>query len=576
MLKYLFLPCLLSLFFVFTINCTPQNSQKKGSSSQREVNSEKMVSILKREGLNVGESSAIWGVGMIRQSDNTKLTLNVERISLRPGDGYSKKTWAIPLTGAQGVSTTGTRTFLSDFGLLIGRSGPIQSGENQGKWAVALLVVDPDINQYRTIFSEENGASATRATVFSYRVHSAGKAYEFVAIAYKEFDGAIRIERFLVSPQLSFDKKFVRMRPYKVVNPAITGGNSVYSGFLYPNCNSSGDCQPIFYGAHSAQVEGYHLNADVPPTPYDVNSSPITPNRQERPNKDFISTSHPNGGPFGSVNHNVYSIAGDPDDGWVYLAADQSVFHNNSFVAYDKTNQLVFRVGRESKIGPQGFDVDNTARPLITVFKRECFFDPNFKNCDPRTTSHSRLFTDVGERLGPSSDLGNGCIAILGWARPGEPNANDFKAGVYTACVRDPNNLDRGLSVTKISEVRGATYMYNDFTGSMLADRPIQILFDFTERKISAFKKAEFYWAPKLGFGASLSGLNISYRCYSKQQAENPPPFTKLTNLPKAMESRVLPGCGGENINQVEFEVERQFKQRFTRFDLINVTATSY
>lgn len=530
--------------------------------------SEKMVTIQKRQGLNVGESSSIWAVGMLRLGGSQTTTLNVDQISLKPGDNYKKKSWTISLSGHHGTSTIGTRTFLSEHGFLIGRASVI--GGTRG--GVALIVVDPNENTFRTIFEAEDGAPGTRASVFGYKVHTAGIAYDFIAISYRRFDGSIRIERFLVTPNASLVRRFERMTPYEAPNGL--GDGAVYSSFLFQNCQSENNCQPIFYGGWVDKVEGYHLTANIPPTPFTIQPNPITPQRQMRPNQNFVSTSHPPGGLFGSVNEKAYSMAGDPDEGWVYLAADEEPFGNNSFTAYDRTNQLVFRVGRESKIGPQGRDPSQPSRPLVTVFKRECFFDPAFANCDPRTTSHSRYFTDVGERLGPSSDLGNGCVAILGWARPGEPDANDLRPGIYTACVRDPNNLDKGLSVTKIAETKGATYMYNDFTGSMLVDKPNRILFDFSEKKLNGFKKANFYWAPKIGFANRITGLNFKYRCYSKSQAAQPPPFKDVTlaQLPEAMSPFVLPQCGGSQINQVEIEISRIPRQRFTRFDLFQVS----
>src|SRR6185503_1598178 len=98
---------------------------------------------------------------------------------------------------------------------------------------------------------------------------------------------------------------------------------------------------------------------------------------------------------------------------------------------------------------------------IITVFKKECFVSET--NCHPVDTKNARIFTDVGELLGPTSDLGNGCVAVLSFARPGEFSQSDFQTKVYKACARDAKDLDKGIFSTLLASVDGAAYMYNDF-----------------------------------------------------------------------------------------------------------------
>lgn len=95
----------------------------------------------------------------------------------------------------------------------------------------------------------------------------------------------------------------------------------------------------------------------------------------------------------------------------------------NNFVSYDKVNQLVFHSHRATRLEPDG-TLGTQTRSLITVYDRKCFSSDN--NCDPTVTSNakSRLFRDVGEMLGPTSDLGNGCVAVLSFRRPGEEGGN--------------------------------------------------------------------------------------------------------------------------------------------------------
>jgi hypothetical protein len=580
-LKFFFEDSLLKLGFVLKMiviflaltSCDFFKNKKAEESQNPLPSKERQIVIQKRQGLNVGESQFIWVVGMLRNPNSSTMALNVDRISLKPGDHYKKKSLVIPQSGDLGASPNGSRTFVSDFGLLIGRSGNSSSGEFA---AVSLIVVDPEVEQYRSLLTVEDGEPGTRATVFSYKTHINERAYDFVAIAYRKQNQSVRIERFLVqSSQPFLEGRFLRVRPYEYPNSL--SPSAVYSGFLFPNCLAQNNCQPIFYGTtRGIDVDGYTLQADVPPTPYSVNSSFLTPPIVQRPNLQFQSTSHSSlmaGSIFGNINSSVYSMGGDPDDGWVYLASEDDEFANNSFVAYDKTNQVVFRTARNSRMGASGFNPENPRRSIVTLFKRECFFDASYRDCSPVSTAHSKVFDDVGESIGPASDLGNGCVAILDWRRPSEAQGNDFRPGVYSACIRDPNNLSKGLSVTKIAESVGATYMYNDFTGSMLSDRPNRIIFDFSERQISSFKRAQFFWSPKLGYSSDVVGLKVQYRCFKKAESENPPPFRFLDPLPKAGDFMIFPQCGNHQHNIVELEVSRIPRQRFTRFDLISVSA---
>lgn len=546
--------------------CTGPKAETQPAATTLPSGQQTILTVQKSQGINVGESNSIWTVGMIRP-DEANLTLEVTRISLNAGDNYSKMLWSIPMSGKLSVSATGTRTFLSEYGFLIGR-GSNSTGD------IGFFLVDPASNKWTQVFAAANATAGSRGSVFSYKVRGGDqKDYSFIAIAYQETGGAnIRIERFLVDPaNPDITKKFKRVTPYSTPHGRLAHGAAVYSSFLYPNCGVNG-CQPVFYGGFVNQVQGFDMTVDVPPTPLNGSTTIVT-KLVDHPNIGFVSTSHPASfGAFGSINDQTYSMAGDPNDGYVYLAADQSTMANNSHMAYDRTNQIVYRLGRQSKIGPNGFDNNNPAISLITAFKRECFFDPAYANCDPRTTKNSRIFSDVGVELGPASDLGNGCIAAIDWKRPAEAGAIIYTPGVYTACIRDPNDLDKGLVVTKIAQVNAATYMYSDFTGAYQADQPVTILFDLTQNKVKGLKSIRLLWVPKVGFGSTLSGLSVQVRCYAKDAS--PPPFASWAGFPNGMTMSDIPNCTGSGINQVELLLTRIPKSRFTRFDSITLSGT--
>ncbi len=568
------------------IGCDGNNSKSAASAPPPTTGFDPRPSIQRTQGLNVGESNSIWTVGMVKpQGDAAQLVLKVVRISLTQGESYKKQNWEINVANVKSelaVSTTGTRTFLSDWGLLIGR------GSNTGGH-IGMFIVDNRADRWDTLFLADNAADGSRASVFSYRVRNTAdnRDYEYVAIAYREREGNIRIERWRVnSTAANFASRFTRLRPYSTAPQKINSNAAIYSGFLYPNCGQNG-CRPVFFGGVSRQVDGFDLTVDVPGTPFTTNGTAMATTIVRPPNESFISTSHPKTaagssvptGQYGSINDYAYSMGGDPSDGTIFLSEDQTNSVNNSFLAFDRVNEIAFRVGRDSKMGAAGIDPNMVARPLVTAFKKGCFTNiaptTGLPDCHPMNTNNSKLFTDVGEDLGPASDLGNGCIAVVGFKRPGEAAANDFKPGIYTACIRDPNDLSKGLSVTKIANGEAATYMYNDFTGASLADRPVNVLFDFSTKKMNGIKMARFYWVPKLGFSETLTGLNMRYRCYPKAQEQNPPAFQNfpMATFPKAATLTQIPNCSGPSINMVEFEFTRIPKSRYTRFELINVTA---
>jgi hypothetical protein len=551
--------------------CSSSFSPSANSSSGfGSVGKQSLLTVQKTKGINVGESNSIWTVGM-NKPDANNLILLVTRISLNEGDNYAKMQWSIPTTGNLAGSFTGTRTFLSEHGFLIGR-GSNASGD------VAMYVVDNVTNKWTQVFAANNAASGARTSVFSYKVRGTdGKDYSFIAMAYQESNGAnIRIERFLVDLNNSdITQKFTRVTPISSPNGKLTSNAAVYSSFLYPNCTTTG-CKPIFYGHILTQVQGFDLTVDVPPTPLSGTNT-VAAALVDPPNMAFVSTSHPASfGPFGSINNQAYSAVGDPNDGYLYMASDQSSTVDDAHMAYDRTNQIVFRMGRSSKIGPQGFADSNPPQALITAFKRECFFDPNYTNCDPLTTKNSRIYSDVGASLGPASDLGNGCVAALDWKRPSETGANAYTPGVYTACIRDPNDLDKGLVVTKIAQVQAATYMYSDFTGAYQSDQPVDILFDLTKEKVSGLQSIRLLWVPKIGFGNNLMGLTVQVRCYPKSQLSNPPPFQPWSSFPPALTMTDIPNCAGPTNNIVELLLTRIPKSRFTRFDSITLDGVPY
>ncbi|MCB0367435.1 MAG: hypothetical protein H6624_02785 [Bdellovibrionaceae bacterium] len=517
------------------------------------------LTIQKSEGLNVNEADAIW-VSAMKPHDPASDTrvVKLHRIQLNLERNYPITSFDLVLQGEEGRAGSGIRTYVIPEGLLMGKT-------SNGVVNMFLATKDKKVKR---IFKETGHEPRGRATPFSYRVIRNGVTYEFIALAYMELNATptFRVARFL-----RLGQDFKRVRSYRLAVPgASTAG--VYTGTLDP-CGSKkqGTCAPRFFGGTSARFFGIDLTQDVPPSPY-ASGTFVNVNLLEPINRSFASISHPPGGSYGTINNGVYSMASD-EFGNLIRAHYPDTNPGNNFVSYDKVNQLVFHSHRSTRLEPDG-TLGTQSRSLITVYKRECFSsDPK---CSPivSTQAKSRLFRDVGEQLGPTSDLGNGCVAVLSFKRPGEEGGNTWFTKVYKACIRDSADLDRGLTVSLLGEVEGAAYMYNDFTGATLFDRPVYILFDFAEKGFVGLGGVKYHWTPKVGFATTPVGLISSFRCYSAGQ--KPPGdagFTRF-DLGKGIQMHPLPNCKGNGVTQVELKLERDPNStvRFTRFQNLSIT----
>jgi len=292
-------------------------------------------------------------------------------------------------------------------------------------------------------------------------------------------------------------------------------------------------------------------------------------------NANFLSTTHPVSGEFsgvtlGSIGDFVYSMAGDPDEGYTYrtnVNAGGALSH----VAYDKLNGLVYRIDRSNTLMPDGTTGSSTS--VVTVFKKECFVSR--VNCDPRiagAAAGSKIFRDIGtQSIGPSSDLGDGCVATLALDSGALSRAKTAGySGVYKTCIRDKDDLSKGVSTMKIGEFEGMMYMYNDFTAATLYDRPVELEYNFANEGFKTISTVNFSWEPRTGFSTSkILDLDIQYRCFNKG-ATVPASYTSwpITKIGSGFTSTKIPNCAG---NIVQFKINKA-GPKFTRFRSLKVT----
>ncbi|MBK8203255.1 MAG: hypothetical protein IPK68_13345 [Bdellovibrionales bacterium] len=592
--------------------------------------------IERTKGINIGESRDIWAVTfMSLGGTEDRTSFNIYKLALNVEKGLPVRTWKLK-TPSYMNSGSGSRTYVSEWGLLVARSAtagrpdiaehpdnevtlylvPTDSTnelvKNQPSGIRAIFTTGPAVaNDYAPLFRDESpdlkGTKEShwgRASTLSYKVTANGKEYKYIGVIWRlnKTTPTVRLERFLWD---ATQRTFIRVRPYEFTPQEINvnlAGVGVYNGALSPcdpHLRINDTCVPAFYSAPFGKILGVKLNGDIPSTKYDANTKgPVfdaNPIRYLPPNVNsrFQSTSHPaeGGGAFGSINGGVYSAAvdtssdeNDPGAGSLFITSQNSahVDGGETHVAFDRINDLVFSTFRASTLNQPPKERSSVGRTIVSVFRKECFYKTD--DCSPDIDGSSnpkkdkfRIFGDVGAALGPISDLGNGCVASLDLNRPVE-GLKQY-SGVYRICVKDPNNLAKGVGSLKIADFEGNAYMYNDFTAATLYDRPVILNYDFLEEnKLKEVKNVRIYWEPKQAYPSEIFGLNLSYRCYKKGTSvtDSTPLFIPIPSneIPKAYaDSAPLANCGGADVNQVDLKLEVIGRQKYMRFQKIRLSS---
>lgn len=580
-----------SIFFLFVITtnllaCTSGSNNGADEQGLSSSVTARQLTLEKVSGINMGESTGIWGAGMLDgYLDNGALKQNVKinYLSLDPLKSFPKTVWdwSVPseLVGSASFSK-GIRTFVSEWGLLMGKTGDIHAG---------LYLAELSTRSVKKIFATMDpgyyplASGGMRSAPFSYKVGD----NKFIALIYRRsssYSSAVSTDTYRIERFWYKNGNFVRVRPYDFPNTQGLQDNDVYSSFLdacSTKARSGGNCAPRLHftcnGCTRSKVQAVDLTADAnPPTLYTVSSSPVTPTEVVAPNKNFDSVSHPTSGTYngmelGSINDKVYSMAGDPDEGNIFRT-NRDGGGSLSHVAYDRLNGIVYRIDRTSNLLPDGH-AGSAGGPVISIFKKECFISRT--NCDPTvvgSAAGSKIFRDGGsDSLGPASDLGDGCVAIMGLYKPSSAEKGKYP-GVYKACTRDKDDLSKGISMMKIGEFEGFLYMYNDFTASQLYDLDVNIEYDFAAERFSPSKSLKFLWEPRSGFSAaSIVDLELKYRCFAKT---SPPAgdagfvVWNLADIGAAYKTTLIPNCNG---NVVQFRMKKA-GPHYTRFRSLKVT----
>ncbi|MCB0384175.1 MAG: hypothetical protein KDD43_02185, partial [Bdellovibrionales bacterium] len=391
----------------------------------------------------------------------------------------------------------GNRTYVSEIGLILGKEG--------GK----LYRIDPDhpsTHSFSPFWTIPGAKSDTRSCTTSFKVGDTS----YVGVAWESTNGHRQFTRIpidLTKPEkMDLDQK-------QTVDLGATSvqGNArwSYSCFIDQSRNhfwSGWASNSSFFGVNVATMTALDHSIH-PPNKGHTNSSFGT---------KFLD---PALGKDGS-----YALAGDAF-GDILTGSGMYTF------VHETRNKLIY--GSES-----------SADSLI-VAKEECFSTVN--DCTGKFVSVN--LENVG-RIGPLSSLNDG--RIIGIVR-----GNNSQ--VYVVSPTNPEDLTQPITATRIKEVTGNAYMYNDFTGGSLFPKEIDLLVDLS--KLSGWvdakkvKSLSFTWTAQAGGFSTWKGLTLKARCY--KAGETPPDFAEVTDIKDAGQTTLInvESCMNKVVDKLELQL---------------------
>jgi hypothetical protein len=232
-----------------------------------------------------------------------------------------------------------------------------------------------------------------------------------------------------------------------------------------------------------------------------------------------------------------YSMAGDANGNILSFPGAYTATH-------DRTHDLVYI----------------TQGGSIHVAKSECFATNT--TC---TAENGKFFSFSNNGIKPISALNDG--RIIGVTR----NNN---SEVFLIQPTNPAQLNLGLTATKIAQLDGDAYMYTDFTGATLyaghVEKTISLAEDPNYIAGTAVSGAKFLWKAKSGLAENWEGLTLQYRCFDNTSATRPA-FASFTPANAGTE-KDLP-CSGK-FNTVELKISSNGSSSFSRTQELTIRGT--
>ncbi|MEN9810302.1 MAG: hypothetical protein RLZZ488_1869 [Pseudomonadota bacterium] len=443
----------------------------------------------------------------------------VTRIKLDEAAGWPQTKWQMVDDNGNPSSSSGHRTYVSELGLLIGRTG-----SNGGIW----LASDKNPGKAIPIFKPTDQRGDSRLSVTSFKVGS----QPYIGFAYGTTGGQKKFVRIPIdkSKPNGIDIARKEEKTFGNLNQAFGGFSAVGSFAAYGSFMDQ-KSKAFFLGANYGGMWGVNVEKLTELTSQDV------PNVGTAGRKVCNYT-------MSTTGNVAYALAGDLNG--------NVVTSNGAYTfAHDPVNEVV--------IGSSGGS--------LTVAKSECVAANGPAECTQANNQCAVINPAEAGSIGPISAVGDG--RVVGIVRGGTSQ-------VFVMSVNDKNDLSKGLTVKKVADIDGNAYMYNDFTGlTLYAPDQIKVI-EFSKLKGYQPGKPLRYvaagWTAATKKTEDLRGLKIEIVCYKKGGQKGP--YTDQTKqLTTSASLFVLDPkvCGGD-VDTLEVKVSSDGStNNFSRLSLFEM-----
>lgn len=459
------------------------------------------------------------------------------------------KEWQLP--NFQG-HTSGSRTYVSEIGLIIGRT-------IDGIYRVNDDTPAPQLIYDLKGLVVNSIGSNSRVCVTSFRANN--KSY--IGAAYCSSSGGDRFIRFPIDNTKSTK---VDTSPEKIEEVFLNyDGNCAYGDWGGYSCFVDQARNHFWIGLGTGLVRGVDLNNMTLMQANTAPNSNITGSIPEL--KIDLTTDADRTGP---KTRYAYTIAGD-----AYGNVLRSTNNIYTF-AHDALNDIVFATDTDWNARDTNSAYD-AASFNIYVVKGKCLRQ-NGLNAECTQQHYKKISRP--EKIQALSSLNDGRIIGLNSKAPPYTNYQGPWM-VYLISLTDKNNIaNTNLNIEKILTVDGDPYMYTDFTGATMYPKDDTKTFTFGNIvghvKNKPILQLNLKWTEKPGHSQDFFGLGLYVRCYLGSSGA--PGYTKIPNVPKA---NILFGlnynmCKG-NIDTIDVQIKGELSNNYAYFSrLKNITLIGY